>query len=187
MSVCLHCFTLTVKWCKYFTHIKPSSWSLDSSFLVCLVAYNPRSMSPIAFNGQTQLQSQLKCATSLCFLRMRCRYAVISRLKRRQAGYLCISVMTVRRSFLLVRFDVVQITGWLLHLGSFTGGGTDRKRQKKKNNSCLKLDLPLPPSTTYHITSHFGKEFDSLQEKPRVIIIVGRDAHVIPNCLWYHD
>lgn len=33
-----------------------------------------------------------------------------SRMTQRQTGYLRNSVITVRRSFLLVRFDVVQIT-----------------------------------------------------------------------------
>lgn len=133
-------------------HLKPSFWSVGLTNTITVPVkvhkdhwktncylwqfyYKPSSWFSLAVLivlGPLFCFDAIKTSTrSLCFLRVRCRYAAINRVKQRQAGYLRIWVMTVRRSFLLVRFDVVQITGWLLHLGSFTRGGTDRKLQRK--------------------------------------------------------
>lgn len=58
--------------------------------------------------------------------------------------------------------------GPLSHLGSFTGGRDCQKTQtdtaSKKKNRWWRLVLPLPLSTSYHKPSHFGQEFQSLQQ-----------------------
>lgn len=72
-------------------------------------------------------------------------------------GRIGISVITVKRSFLLVRFDVVQTWATLQE------GGHCRKTQTEEN-SWWRLALPLPLRTSYHKTSSFGPEMENFEK-----------------------